>query len=215
MQLPSADLDVALAFVVERISHEAERSAAPLDDDVTHFLNHLPTQPTNPTIALGFNTADEFSWPTPVLRDFRFERLCKLAKDAHLRDLQSRPDAAREWEFAVAVLQLHRHPMAWLLSWAGIQTRKRQARWDRLLLVTTAAFVVALFVLGAFALSALTEGQREFWKWMLWIVGGCVYGTFMTILFLGVRRLEAWQREQNVEKYRCDLPVRSASHTFP
>lgn len=214
MQLPSADLDVALAFVVEEISHEAERSGTPLDDDETHFLNNLPTQPTNPTVALGFNTADEFSLPTPVIRDFRFERLCKLAKDARLYDLQSRPDAALEWEFAAAVLQLHRHPMAWLLSWAGIRTRKRPARWDRLPLVTTAAFVVALSVLGAFALSALTEGQREFWKWIVWIVGGCVYGTLMTLLYFGMRRLESWQREQDVEKYRCDLPVRSASHTY-
>jgi hypothetical protein len=214
MQLPSADLDVALAFVVEGISHEAERSATPLDDDETHFLNHLPTQPTNPTIALGFNTADEFSLPTPVLRDFRFERLCKLAKDARLHDLQSRPDAAREWEFAAAVLQLHRHPMAWLLSWAGIRTRERPARWDRLILVTTAALVVVLSLFGAFALSALTEGQKEVWKWMSWVIGGCVYCTLIAGLYFGVRRLEARQREQNVEKYRCDLPARSSSHTY-
>lgn len=214
MQLPSADLDVALAFVVERIRHEAERSVAPLDDDETHFLNHLPAQPINPTVALGFNTADEFSLPTPVLRDFRFERLCKLARDAHLHDLQTRPNTVRQWEFAAAVLELERHPMSWLLKWTGIRTRKRAALWDRLLLVTTAALVVALFVLGAFALSALTEGQREFWKWIVWIVGGCVYGTFMTLLYFGVRRLEACQREQDVEKYRCDLPVRSASHMY-
>jgi hypothetical protein len=212
MPLPSADLDVALAFVVEQVNQEAERSAAPLNEDEQYFLNHLPIEPTNPTAASGFNTAYEFSLPTPVLRDFRFERLCKLARDARLHELQSRPDAAREWGFAAAVLELHRHPMAWLLSWSGIRSRKRPARWDRLLLVIAAALVVALFLLGAFALSALTEGQKEFWKWTLWIVGGCVYGTLMTLLYFGVRRLETWQREQNVEKYRCDLPVRGSSH---
>lgn len=87
MQLQRSDLDVALAFVVERITQEAERSAPPLDDDEKHFLNHLPTKPTNPTAAaaLGFNTAYEEFLPTPVLRDFRFERLCNLARDAHSR----------------------------------------------------------------------------------------------------------------------------------
>jgi hypothetical protein len=111
MAPPSTDLDAALAFVIERISQEAQRSGTPLDDDEIHFLNHLPTEPTNPTVELGFNTAYEESWPTPVLRDFSFERLCKLARDAHQHDLRTRPDATREWEFAAGVLDLDRHPM--------------------------------------------------------------------------------------------------------
>ncbi len=53
MQPPHADLDVALAFVVERITQEAERSSVPLDDDEQYLLNHLPTEPTNPTRNLG------------------------------------------------------------------------------------------------------------------------------------------------------------------
>ncbi len=79
MHRPSADLDAAVAFVVERISQEAEHSAVPLDDDETHFLNQLPSEPRSPTAALasGFNTAYEYFWPTPVLRDLRFQRLCK------------------------------------------------------------------------------------------------------------------------------------------
>ena len=54
MHRPSADLDAAVAFVVERISQEAEHSAVPLDDDETHFLNQLPSEPRNPTAALAF-----------------------------------------------------------------------------------------------------------------------------------------------------------------
>jgi hypothetical protein len=213
MQLQSADLDAALAFMVQRISQEAERSAAPLDDDEKHFLNHLPTEPTNPTAAWGFNSAYGASWPTPVLRDFRFERLCKLAKLARLHDLQTTSDTAREWEFAVAVLEFHRHPMSWLLNWAGIQTGKRPARWDLLFLVATAAFVVVLFLIGALALSALTDGKKEVWKWTLWIVGACVYGTVITLLYFTVRRLEVRQRERNIEKCRRDLPVRRSAYT--
>jgi hypothetical protein len=151
MRLPSNDLDAALAFVIERISQEAERSGAPLDSDKKHFLNHLPTQPTNPIAVTGFNTAYKDTLPTPILRDFWFERLCRLAKDAHWHDLRTRPDAVPEWEFAAAVLEFDHHPMSWLLGWAGVRTKKRPARWDRLLLVTTATFVVVLFLVGVFA----------------------------------------------------------------
>jgi len=213
MEQQGTDLDVALAFVVERITQEAERSSVPLDDDEKHFLNHLPTEPTNPTATSGCNMAYEGYWPTPVLRDFRFERLCKLARDAHSHDLQTRPDAAREWELAAAVLELHRHPMSWLTTWAGIPAEKRAARWDRLLLVTTAAFVVVLFLVGVLALSVLTDGQKEVWKWTFWVAGACVYGTLVTLLFFAVRRLEDRQRERNIEKYRHDLRVRGSAHS--
>jgi hypothetical protein len=214
MQLPSADLDVALAFVIERVSQEAERSAAPLGDDEKHFLNNLPAEPTNPTAEWGFNTAYEGFWPTPVLRDFRFERLCKLARVARLDDLQTSPDTAREWEFAVAVLELHRHPMSWLLRWAGIRSRQRAAQWDRLLLVATAVFVVVLFLLGALAQSVLTEGQKNVWKWVSGGIGACVYGAVITLLYFAVRRVEAVQRERHIDECRRDLPVRGSAHTI-
>jgi hypothetical protein len=200
--------------VVERISQEAERSSIPLDDGERHFLNHLPIEPTNPTaaIASGFNTTHECFWPTPVLRDFRYERLCKLAKDARLHDIQTRPDSVREWKFAAAVLLLHHHPMSWLLGWAGIRTTKRSQLRDRLLLVATAAFVVLAFLLGVLALSMLTNGRNDVWKWMLWIVGGCAYGALMTLLYFTVRRLEVRQQERIIENYRHDLPVRGHTH---
>ena len=207
----SADLEIALAFVIERIAEEAERSGTPLEDDENEFLNHPPTQPTNPTVAWGFNTAYEYFWPTPVLRDFRFERLCNLAKDAHLHDLQIRPDATREWEFAAAVLQAHRHPLSWLLQWAHIRSAMRRARWDRLLLVGTATLVVSVFLIGAIALSVLTEGRGEVWKWTLCVAGGCAYGAFLTSLYFAVRRIESRQRQQNIENYRCDLLVRGSA----
>lgn len=215
MQLQSSDLDDALAFVVDRISQEAERSAAPLDHDEMHLLNHLPTEPTNPTAALasGFNTAYESFWPTPVLRDLRFERLCKLARDAHSHDLQTQPNAIHDWEFAVAVLQLHRHPMSWLLGWASVRAARRPPRWDRLLLMATAVFVVVLFLIGVFALSALTDGQSKLWQWTLWVAGGCMYGTLITLLYFAVRRLEARQKERDITRYRSDLGVRGSVHT--
>lgn len=214
MQVPNVDLDLALAFVVERISEEAERSAAPLDDDEKDFLNHLPTEPTNPMASSGFDTAYEGSWPIPVLRDFGFERLCNLARDAHLHDLQTGPDATREWKFAAAVLELHHHPMSWLLGWAGVRTSRRPARWDRLFLLATAVFVVVLLLFGAFVLSFLTDGQGRVWQWTLWIVGACIYGSLITVLYFAVRGLEARQRERYIETCRCYLPVRGSTGTL-
>jgi len=211
MENQRTDLETTVAFVTERIGEEAEYSAAPLDEDENYLLHHLPTEPTNPTIASGFNTAYEESSPTPVLRDFRFERLCKLVKDAHLRDLRTRPEAAREWEFAAAVLQLNGHPMSWLLGWAGIRTGKRRARWsDRFLLVLTGAFVVIVFLFGALALSIFTEDKKEVWKWTLWVVSGFGYSLLLTLLYFAVRRGEIRQRERDVERYRCNLSTPGA-----
>jgi hypothetical protein len=109
------------------------------------------------------------------------------------------------------VLQAHRHPLSWLLQWAGIRTAKRRPRWDRLLLVGTGTLVVAVFLLGALALSVLTDGMGDVRKRTLLIVGGCVYGGFLTLLYFGVRRVEVRQQEQHIEKYRCNLPVRSSA----
>ncbi len=208
MQTPNEDLDAALAFVIERMSQEAALSNSPLDDDEMHFLNHLPTEPTNLTASWGFQSASADSWPTPVLRDFRFERLCKLAKLARVHDVQTSPDTAREWEFATAVLALHRHPMSWLLSWAGIRTGERP-RWDGLLLLTTAVLVVALFVVGLLALSFLTDGQKDIWKWTFWIFGACVYCTLITLLYFAMRRIEVRRQIRNIENFRRNLPARA------
>jgi hypothetical protein len=203
----SADLENSLTFVIARISEQAERSGAPLGDDEIDFLHHPPTQPTNRTASWGIHTADEGSWPILNLRDLEFERLCNLARNAHSHDLLTRPDAAREWEFAGAVLQLNRHPVSWLLQWAHIRTAQRPARWDRLLLWATATLVVVVFILGAVALSVVTDGQSGIWKWTLCVIGGCIYVASLAFLYFGVRRLEARQRQQNIENFRCDLPV--------
>src|SRR5258708_5559115 len=146
--MQASDLDKALASVIARISQQAEQSGAPLDDDEIDFLRHPPTRPTNPTASLGFHTADQASWPILAHRDLGFERLCNLARDAHSHDLRTSPDAARDWEFAGAVLQLHRDPLSWLLQWAHIRTGQRPARWDRLLLVATAILVAVGSILG-------------------------------------------------------------------
>ena len=82
-----------------------------------------------------------------------------------------------------------------------------------MLLVATATLVVVVLIVGAVAVSVVTDGQRDTWKWTLWVAGGCAYGAFLTFLYLAVRRLEARQRQQNIDKYRSDLPMRDSALT--
>ena len=93
MQDVSADLETTVNFVVARIREEADLICSPLDEEERKFLKDLPSAPTNPT--LHNDPYSESAWPP--LRDLPFERLCSLAKAARLRDLQVRPEAAREW----------------------------------------------------------------------------------------------------------------------
>lgn len=202
----SADLDAALAFVIERISQQAEFEAKPLDEDERYLLTHLPTKPTNPTIPGGF--ADELGPPIPVLRDFPFEKLCRLAANAHRSDIQDRPDAAREWNFAASVLSVNRHPMSWLMGWAGIKTKKAVEFWDRLLLVLSGLFVLVVGLVGGIGLTLFTERYSALWRWALCGAGGVIFACLMVLLYFGVERLEKWQAVKTVESYRCELPMR-------
>jgi hypothetical protein len=72
--------------------------------------------------------------------------------------------------------------------------------------------VVVVFLVGAVALSVVTNGQRAVWKWGLSVIGGCSYAAFLTFLCFAVRRFEARQRRQNIERYRCELPVEESVH---
>ena len=196
MKHMSSDLETALTFVIERIEEEAERSGAPLSDNERNLLRQLPTEPANPTAYQGYYPEPAL----PVLRDFSYERLCSLAKNARLHDSRTRPESAHDWEFAAAVLQLERHPMSWLLNWAGM--KKRRPRWDRLLLVCTALLIVLTFLFGAIALSVLAEGRQEVWRRILLIAGGCICTVVVILLYVAVQRLEKRRLKQMIEKYR-------------
>jgi hypothetical protein len=206
---PTADLNAALAFVIERISVQAEVDAKPLDEDERYFLTHLPTEPTNPTIPGG--VADEYGPPMPMLRDFPFEKLCNLAKNAHRMDIQnSRPGAAGQWDFAASVLSLNGHPMSWLLGWAGIKPKKTVRACDRVLLLLTGLSVVLVSLIGGIGLLSLTERYAALWRWTLNIIGGLIFSGLMILLYFGVKRLEQRQAIQTAEKYRCEFPVRNS-----
>lgn len=195
---PNANLETALTFVIDRIAEEAERTGAPLDDQERDFLRHLPRHPTNPTV---YNSLDGEP-PFPRLRDFSFETLCTLAKDARLHDLRTRPDIAPNWEFAAAVFQLENHPMSWLLAWSGL--KKRRPRWDRLLLVGTAVLILLAFMLIMLGASALIDRLGQSSEVPLLIAATCAFGVVAILLFVAAQRREKRALTRIVEKFRAD-----------
>jgi hypothetical protein len=185
----AADMNAALAFVTNRIEEQAMRLGQPLDEEHRWLLNNLPDQSDAPE----FSTGDpEF----PVhfkLRDVTYERLCALAKAAYRSDREVNP-GSQEWEFAFNVSKLNRHPMAWLLQWAGV--KQRRPWWDRWLLVAASL----LFVIVTIPLMLVViDRETVLWRWG--ILGAGYIGLLLFMRFVS-RRIEQRQLEQNIEKCR-------------
>jgi hypothetical protein len=158
----TADLVAALEFVVGRIDEEAMRSGAPLTDEQRSLLNNLPTVSSLPEIV----TYDPESPPQVVPRDTNYERLCAAAKAAYRSDRELNP-ASLDWQFAFDVSKLNRHPMNWLLQWAGV--KQRRPWWDRWLLVCAALFVHNLHYSFYAPRDSRTRGSVSlgtFWCWI-------------------------------------------------
>jgi hypothetical protein len=192
----TADLDTALRFVIERIEEEATRSGEPLSDEQRFLLNHLPaysawTQPYG---------GDPEIPAQPIPRDTTYERVCAVAKAAHHHDLRLNPESTLDWEFAAAVSKLNRHPMSWLLRWAGV--KQRRPWWDRWLLV--AAALLFIFSVGAVMLLA---GSGP-WTGYQWIGVGAGY-IFVVLLYFVSRRIgaavEAKHFEMSARLCLCSL----------
>ena len=99
---------------IGRIAEQAKLSGEPLRDEQRSSLNYLPT-----------STLVSWDPEIPVLvpRNISLERLCVLGKAAYQHDCQVNP-ASLDWEFALAVFTLERHPMEGLLQWAGMKPRR-------------------------------------------------------------------------------------------
>jgi hypothetical protein len=185
----AADMNAALAFVSNRIEEEGMRSGQPLDEEQRYLLNNLPVQLDVPEVSTG---DPEF----PVhfrLRDLTYERLCALAKAAYRTDREINP-GSQQWEFAFNVSKLNRHPMCWLLQWAGV--KQRRPWWDRWLLVAASL----LFVIVTIPLMLVViDRERVLWRWG--IVGAGYLGLVLFMRFVS-QRLEERQLQQNIENCR-------------
>jgi hypothetical protein len=167
------DLDSALEFVIRRVEQESSKSGETLSPQQHFLLNHLPKNST------AYPTFGSEADPTVVLvpRDLDYERLCAFARAAHDGDVRSNQEAATDWKFAAAVLKLNRHPMIWLLEWAGVKVRRPW--WDRWLLVAGA---LVLILTGVFLMSL---AGREPWRWFQWAWVGGGYIFVIGLLYLG------------------------------
>jgi len=183
------DLRAALRFVVGRIEEQALLSGEPLTEEQRLLLSNLPKTSSIPLMTLD----DPESPPQFVPRDTTYERLCALAKTAHSNDRELNPGSS-DWEFAFNVLKLNRHPICWVLQWAGV--KQRRPWWDRWLLIAAAL----LFVVLTLTLMLLVIRQT----WSLWrgIVVICGYITIMLMAYLASRRVEERQLCQNIERCR-------------
>jgi hypothetical protein len=185
----TADLDAALGFVIGRIEEQAMRSGEPLNEEHRFLLNNLPKH----SVAPEFNTGDPECPVSFILRDTTYERLCALAKAAHRSDLELNP-RSHGWEFAFNVSKLNRHPMCWLLRWAGV--KQRRPWWDRWLLIIAAL----LFIISTMVLMLLVINEPwALWRWTAVVAG---YVSIMVLMYFASRRIEERQLERNIERCR-------------
>jgi hypothetical protein len=182
------DLDDALNFVENEIQREASQSGQPLTEEEGILLNNLPTAPVFPLTS----ATDPAQRPVP--RDLAYERLIAVAKEARQRDNRVGSISDRKWRYAATVCKLNRHPMSWLLHWAGI--REENSWWDRSLLIISATFLALCLI------TIILLGIIDAWTRSTWIAGGIGYCVLVLSLYFGTRHLEDRQLRRDVEKYR-------------
>ena len=188
----TADLDAALSFVTSRVNQQATLSGESLDVQQSSLLTNLASTPA--VWIPGPETPD----PTLVPRDVNYERLCALAKAAYLNDRKINPESL-DWEFALAVFTLNRHPMWGVLHSAGAKMYRRPL-WDQLFVIIAALVPVVAVILLAW------NGPRT-----LFLSAGILCGTvaIMLLIYFASRQIARWQLENHIE--RCRLASRNIS----
>jgi len=189
----TADLDAALSFVTSRVNQQATLSGEPVDLQQSLLLSNLPS--LTPTVWIPGPEAPD---PTLVPRDVNYERLCALAKAAYLNDREINPESL-DWEFALAVFTLSRHPMWRILNSAGVKMYRRPL-WDQLFVIVAALFPVIAVILLAW------NGARTLFLW-----AGILCGTvaIMLLIYFVSLQIARWQLQNHIEK--CRLSSRNIS----
>lgn len=187
------DLETALSFVVRRIEEQAKASGHPLNEEEHSLLKNLP-----PSNANSLNWASEFGPQELVPRNIDLERVCALAKAAHLNDRNINPDSL-DWEFAFAVFTLNRHPMWGVLHSAGVKMYRRPL-WDQLFVIIAALLPLIAVIL------LVSYGTQTIFGW-----AGILCGTaaIMLLIYFASRQIEKRQLENHIE--RCRFASRNIS----
>jgi hypothetical protein len=177
----NADLEAALSFVIGRIAEQAKLSGEPLTDEQRLLLTYLPSR----SLPIGQLEIQE-----PVPRNINLERVCALAKAAYQDDRQSNPTSL-DWEFALAVFTLYRHPMSGLLQWIGMKLRR--PKWDVLALIVTAFLPIVALALAAW--NADGPMHRS-----VGIGAACI--AMMPLIFFALKRSQKQRLEEDIRRYR-------------
>ena len=188
----TTDLETALIFVIHRIKEQATASGAPLNEEEHLLLENLPSANVN------YPVATELGPPELVPRNINLDRLCALAKAAYLSDRNINPESL-DWEFALAVFTLSRHPMWGVLHSAGVKLYRRPL-WDRLFVIIAAMVPVIGVIVFA------VKGPQTLIGW-----AGVVCGTvaFMLLIYFASRRIEQRQLMNYIAK--CKFASRNIS----
>jgi len=106
--------------------------------------------------------------------------------------LQVNPDD-RNWLFAKAVTELHKHPMSWLLGWARVKLRRPW--WDGCLLIVAALVAIILWMLLMFV-------GLETHMWFRWPIVVAGAAALIAVMCIGTRWLEQSQLRRAIETCR-------------
>jgi len=191
----TVDLERALAFVIQRIQLQAELSGKALTDEQDALLKNLPDIPVYPE-----ETLSDSALSMLLPRELDYERLIGLARDARRHDVSFDSLYAPRWKWAVAVLKLRNHPMSWLLGWAKMQYERPW--WDRPLLVVISLLLI-ICIVGVIAFA--TEQSRT---WRFWLPTGAVCSGVFYVVYFVTWRLERWQIQQVIDRYRESAELR-------
>jgi hypothetical protein len=189
----TTDLETALNFVSRRIQEQAKVSGHPLNEEEVSLLKNLPSSSASQPV-----WAPELGPPELVPRNINLERLCALAKAAHLNDHAINPKSL-DWEFALAVFTLNHHPMWGVLHTAGVKMHRKPFL-DRLFVM-----IAALVPILAVIVFAVKGPQPVF------LYAGVLCGMVATMLsiYFASRQMEQRQLRNYIKS--CRLASRNIS----
>jgi hypothetical protein len=182
-------VETAAAFVIKRIEEEAFRLQEPLDDEQQFLLTNLPTTSTSSTSSGGFEELP----PVVTLRDFNYEKLCRITRSAIEQDFEASPYGTANWQLAAAVFKLNEHPMAWLLEWGGVNPERPW--WDKWLLVVAGLIFVVFGMVAMFIVDSHPSP-------VTWMIAASGYVIVLVLLYRALKGLEKWQLGRTIEKLR-------------
>jgi hypothetical protein len=108
--------------------------------------------------------------------------------------LRANPTSDAEWKIAFVVSKLNRHPLSWLLAWAGM--KERTPWWDLAGLIAAALLLISVTL--ALVIFADLGGGTP----LRWLAAMAVYVVVLLVLWRASRRIEVWQLRKSLEKYR-------------